>query len=316
MSKIHNIQYKVTVIMSTYNGHKYIKEQLDSLIKQKDVLINLFIRDDGSSDDTVSIVKSYAEKFNDLKVIQEKNIGATASFHRAARLALNVGEETDYYAFCDQDDIWQEKKLITAINIISKKDGNKPNLYFSNLMMMNNNGELQGLLLNNDLVSDSRYNALAAIYTYGCTCVFNRTALEKFCCLDEKLNYIYHDNWLYSICSFLGNVWYDSESYLLYRQTGENVSGQKKTGISVWGQRFLKIFKLSEDKRIYESIALGLLLSFEKELLPEDIILLNQIKNYRHSIVDKMALITSKRMKTSNISKNLCIIGRIILGRL
>lgn len=61
MSKIHNIQYKVTVIMSTYNGHKYIKEQLDSLIKQKDVLINLFIRDDGSSDDTVSIVKSYAE---------------------------------------------------------------------------------------------------------------------------------------------------------------------------------------------------------------------------------------------------------------
>lgn len=307
--------YLVTVIMSTYNGHEYIEQQLESLLIQQGVRINLFVRDDGSKDNTIELIKLYSNKFNSLTIISEANIGATASFHRAAKLSLN-SEITEYYAFCDQDDIWLEDKLITGIRKISHLDNKYPNLYFSNLMMMNNDGDLLGTLLDNSLVSCSSYNALAAIYAYGCTCVFNRSALEKFCCLPEANRYIYHDNWMYSICCFMGTVFYDQNSYMRYRQTGSNVSGEKKTGLSIWIQRLSKLFNLSEDKRIYESIAQNLVDSFQNQLNREDYIFLKRICNYRSSCKDKVYLLITKRMKTNRYTKNACIIGRILLNRL
>lgn len=306
----------VTIIMSTYNGHKYIREQLESLVDQKGVTINLVVRDDGSCDDTISIIESFDGKFNHIAVVQESNVGATASFHCAAKLALETQPPTEYYAFCDQDDIWMKDKIISGIAAIDKMDNSKPNMYFTNLMMTNNDGEHLGMLLDDNLVSTQHDTALAAICTYGCTCIFNRTALKKFCQLDESLRYVYHDNWLYSVCSFLGNVVYDRQSHIYYRQTGHNVSGQKKVGGAAWIQRFEKLWKLKDDKRIYESIAIGLLDSFKNELPKEDIYFLNLMTTYRSNIKARLLLLNSKRLRTSKLSKNVCIIGRILLGYL
>lgn len=308
--------YCVTIIMSTYNGHEYIKQQLDSIVVQKGVSINLFVRDDGSSDNTVAIVDSYRESFNWVKIVKEDNIGATASFHRAAKLAMETLPATDYYAFCDQDDVWQEDKIISGIEQIAEMDSQKPNMYFSNLMMVNNEGVRLGILLDDDLVSTRHETVLAAICTYGCTCVFNRTALEKFCQLNESLRYIYHDNWLYSVCGFLGTVIYDSQPHIYYRQTGNNVSGQKKVGGGIWIQRLMKLKTIKNDKRIYESIAVGLLECFESELACEDVLFLRQIKNYRSNLRSRLILLTSKRLRTQKMSKNICILGRILLGKL
>lgn len=315
MNHEQDILYPVTIIMSTYNGTKYLKEQLDSLLNQQGVSINLFVRDDGSKDDTIKLLNLYADKFNSMKIIPEDNIGATASFHRAAKLAFE-DVETEYYAFCDQDDIWLSDKLLSGIRIIGKEKRNRPNLYFSNLMMVDNSGNLLGNLLDDRVVSCKRYNALASIGTYGCTCVFNRSALEMFCRLDESKNYIYHDNWLYSVCVFLGSAFYDKESHIRYRQTGENVSGNKKIGVAVWVGRLKTLFRLKSDKRIYESIAKELLANFDKELQPDDKEFLTCVANYRNSFKEKWKLLISKRMRTSSVSKNVCIIGRIILGRL
>ena len=306
----------VTVIMSTYNGQKNIIEQLESLLNQRDVKINLLIRDDGSNDDTVSIINSYVDKFNKLVVICENNIGATLSFHRAAELALKKCEETDYYAFCDQDDIWLDDKLITGIKAISNDSYKKPNLYFSNLMMMNNNKELIGMLIDDNLVSVSKSNALAAIYTYGCTCIFNRVALEKFCELNKELRYIYHDNWMYAVCIFLGSGHYDNDAHIRYRQTGENVSGEKKQGIKLWIHRFQLLFKFKEEKRIYESISKGLLECFVNEMDADDVCFLNLICNYRNNLYAKIKLLFSNKMKTKSLQKNICIFGRILTNRL
>ena len=314
LNYMQNKKYLVTVIMSTYNGQEYLEEQLESLLNQIGVKINLVVRDDGSKDSTVNILKKYSNKFHNLVVFSEINIGATASFHKAAHLAM-CEKETDYYAFCDQDDIWEEDKLITAINKLSLLDQDFPVLYYSNLMMVDNNGKKLGMLLNDSLICSS-YNALAAIYTYGCTCVFNRVALSKFCKLSHDFDFIYHDNWMYSVCMFLGFVVYDPDSKINYRQTGKNVSGNKKTGIAVWGQRFSKILKLNKDKRIYENIALSLINNFEEEIVADDLFLLKKICNYRFSLKDKFFLIFSKRMKTGNLSKDVCIVGRILLNKL
>ena len=132
----------VTVIMSTYNGSSYLASQLESLLVQKDVAIRLFVRDDGSSDDTVQILQRYAHRFLSLDIVEGENLGATESFHVASQLALEKNDPADYYAFCDQDDIWLENKLSIAVNQLSKITSDKPLLYFSNLMMVNNQMDL------------------------------------------------------------------------------------------------------------------------------------------------------------------------------
>lgn len=307
--------YSVTVIMSTYNGEEYIVEQLNSLMRQINISIYLLVRDDGSSDNTVNIIKKYQSVFAGMIIFEENNIGATKSFHRAAKLAYE-NFQTDYYSFCDQDDIWEDEKLIKAIKELEKTDSYRPAMYFSNLMMVNNSKEKLGMLLDDSIVSKSRKNPMAAIYTYGCTCVFNSIALNKFICLKDRYQYIYHDNWLYSICVFLGTVIYDNKSYILYRQTGKNVSGEKKTGIMEWLNRMIKLKYLSGDKRIYESIAINLLAEFINDLYNEDIILLKEISNYRFKLSDKFKLIFNKRMYTKKLSKNICILGRICINRL
>ena len=70
----------IAVLMSTYNGQKYIREQIDCILSQKDVDVQLFIRDDGSSDDTVSIVKEYTEKYPNVHFYQGENLGVGSSF--------------------------------------------------------------------------------------------------------------------------------------------------------------------------------------------------------------------------------------------
>ncbi len=303
----------VTVIMSTYNGHSYIKEQLDSLLSQKSVLINLFVRDDGSSDDTVHIIENYKNKFNALKLVKGKNLGPTSSFHKAAEDAKDCFF-TEYYAFCDQDDIWLDNKLDIAISHIDASDNNRPSLYFSNLMMMTDDGQMLGMLLEDDLVSHTREKALAAIYTYGCTCVFNRKALEKFTCLSIDKKYIFHDNWMFAVCAFLGTVYYDKASYINYRQTGHNVSGNKRTGWRIWEQRLVKLFSLKTDQRIYESIAKELLNNFGDCLSDEDKRFLEVVSEYRKNIKYKLELLNSERIRTCSRSKNFCIKGRILLN--
>ena len=119
---------KVAILMSTYNGEKYLKEQLDSLLNQTYKNIDIYIRDDESKDSTVEIIENYMKSVDNIKLIKGKNLGFVKSFFE---LLKNV-EEADYYAYCDQDDIWMEDKIQRVVEHLSKLDENKPNLYFSN----------------------------------------------------------------------------------------------------------------------------------------------------------------------------------------
>lgn len=115
---------KVCVMMSTYNGADFIEEQIESIRKQNQVAVDLYIRDDGSTDRTVELLRMYS-RYDHIFVWEEKQTGVADSFWN---LLERMGEY-EYYAFADQDDIWDCDKLIKAVQAIQKTENYGRPLY-------------------------------------------------------------------------------------------------------------------------------------------------------------------------------------------
>lgn len=209
---------KVAVLLSTYNGEKYLTEQLNSILIQEDVIVNLYVRDDGSTDNTLKILYEFAAKNINITVFKGENVGFAESFY--SLLKMNIG--ADYYAFSDQDDIWEKNKLITAIKSIN--NSKKPMLYYSNLNVFDMVNNSRYYLYNNEYVKKyfSRY---FYIYNgYGCTMVWNSELMSEL----KKLKMpkgITHDIWVNLVANSIGNSFYDSNSYINYRVHGGNACG-------------------------------------------------------------------------------------------
>ena len=121
---MENLLTEITVFMSTYNGSRYLRDQINSILNQEGVHVKLVVRDDGSSDETLDVLNEYAGK---IVVISGINIGCEKSFLEL----LYSNFKSKYYAFADQDDIWVSDKLKTAIEKI--RDDEFPSLYACNL---------------------------------------------------------------------------------------------------------------------------------------------------------------------------------------
>lgn len=132
---------KVNIVMSTYNGEKYLREQMDSLLRQRYENIDIYVRDDGSKDNTVKILKEY-EKSYGIHVIEGENKGYAASFIEV----LAAAEDGDYWSFCDQDDIWFPEKVSLAVKWLDGQKQDKPLLYYSLSEMFDESGKSLGIL--------------------------------------------------------------------------------------------------------------------------------------------------------------------------
>ena len=117
------LKKQFAVLMSTYNGELFIKEQIDSILAQKDVDITLYIRDDGSNDNTVKLIKEYIKKYDCIRFMNDNNnLRPGASFMKLLLSVLKKEKKYDFYAFADQDDIWLENKVETLLNEIKKDE--------------------------------------------------------------------------------------------------------------------------------------------------------------------------------------------------
>ena len=105
--------------MSTYNGEKYLREQIDSILNQDYPEISLLIRDDGSTDGTVDILKEYAQKYRDIDYYVGENLGVQNSFFD---LMKRADKRAYYYAFADQDDVWLPGKIKRAIELLEREE--------------------------------------------------------------------------------------------------------------------------------------------------------------------------------------------------
>lgn len=211
----------VAVLVSTYNGEKYIKEQLDSILNQTYKNIKVFVRDDGSNDSTINILKEYKDK---IYFIKGKNLGITCSFKDLLTKAKNF----NYYAFCDQDDVWDKNKIKFAVEKLNEVNNDSiPILYASSFANYDKN--MKFLSNANKKTNISFENSLFETVSPGMTMVFNQKAKEYFCStvLNQKG---LHDGWMNRICSGIGKVIYDDRVTVYYRRY-EGTTTVSKTNI-------------------------------------------------------------------------------------
>ncbi len=220
----------VQILMSTYNGEKYLKEQMESILNQTIGIENLFIlvRDDGSTDNTINILKEYKNKHpNNLNYYLGKNLGPCYSFFD---LVKNANVVYDFFAFSDQDDYWLPNKLEMAIKKLKKENMSTPLLYSSKYTIVDNNlNEIIGQ--NAKKVKFTSFeNSLIENVATGCTEVFNKEMLLLLNKVNEKktVDFFMHDWVLYMLSTSLGKYIYDTNSYLLYRQHDNNVLGASR----------------------------------------------------------------------------------------
>lgn len=223
--------YKVAVMMSTYNGDKYLNEQIETILNQQDVDVYLYVRDDGSVDKTQNILAEYSKIYNNKFIwIQGKNIGPAKSF---MDIVYSIGI-FDYYAFSDQDDYWLPDKLINAIRQLDT-DTLTPQLYFSKKTIVDRC--LNILNIEDTKIRDVSFGcAILNSKASGCTMVFNKALFKQV--RKYPVNFIQmHDAYIYKVAAAIGKVIYDNKSYIKYRQHGNNCVGSDLDGFKLFIKR-------------------------------------------------------------------------------
>jgi glycosyltransferase involved in cell wall biosynthesis len=218
----------VAILLATYNGVKFLAEQLDSIERQTHTNWHVYASDDGSSDDTISILESYRERWGNekLRISQGPQRGHAANF---LSLVRDECIKADYYAFCDQDDVWIEDKLERSINAVGIIGETKPALYGSRTTLIDKNGCAIGF---SPLFSrePSLKNALVQSLFGGNTMLLNNATRDCLCLIPYEQEVISHD-WLsyLLVCACDGEVYYDAVPSLLYRQHGDNAIGSNNS---------------------------------------------------------------------------------------
>lgn len=212
---------KIAVLVSAYDGEKYIGQQLDSVLRQTYPNVEVLVRDDGSTDHTRDILRKYKES-GKIRLYGGKNKGFVKSF----LTLLAHAPEAEYYAWCDQDDVWRKGKLARAVSKIQEAEKEVPDLpilYFSDYDFYDQNLKYIGKGIDYSM-GPSFANALMDCIPLGITCVFNRKArqmivekMPRYCCGQ--------DWWVYLICISMGKVIYDrGYSSVKYRRLSTSVS--------------------------------------------------------------------------------------------
>lgn len=239
---------KIAILLATYNSQIYLKEQLDSLLNQSYKKFTVYIRDDGSTDSTIEIVKSYCNRHSNFVLLDDFVL------HRRSMgsfLWLLEHVTADYYMFCDHDDVWLPAKV--EMSLKKMKDIEQPHraaLVCSDLVVVDsnlkviNNSFWDYMKLRPDLLTKKEYAMHCNIFT-GCTMLINEEAKKLVYPVSE--NAIIHDAWIaLRILANEGIVGCIKEPLILYRQHGGNVYGAHEVNI---GWRFY-ITKLFFVKRI------------------------------------------------------------------
>ncbi len=221
---------KILVIMSTYNGEKYLHEQIDSILNQKtDYEVHLCIRDDGSKDRTCDIVEEYTEKYTEeVKLIRGENKGYNASFFSL----MQGAEGYDYYSISDQDDVWLPDKLQIACDAIDKVEEDIPVLYASISHLVHDDLVPYGTTRKKEREM-TMYNTIIQNICPGHTQVMNNRLLEMLKGdIDTSRIYVY-DSWIQNVANLYGRIVFDNEPHTYYRQYEGNQLG---SGVGKLGQ--------------------------------------------------------------------------------
>lgn len=293
---------RITVLLATYNGEKYLKEQIDSIFDQDyQGKIQILARDDASKDHTMDLLKEY-EKHHNLTVLQGNGQGAFQNFYALIKEA----GDSDYYAYSDQDDVWLKNKLSTAVSKIGKT--NIPTIYFSKNTIVNEKLELINARMDNNDYSHIHDLPIVIIRNIcqGNTCVFNQAMMHEL--KKASINFEFpHDWWTYLVClSVNGQVIFDPQSHILYRQTSRNVIGSRK-GILFRIKRRMKIMT-GKKNHMVEQACQTLIDTYHQELSIVNLRSLEKVAHYRRSPKDFLRLLLSPEFYKGSVHDSLYLI--------
>lgn len=229
----------VAILLCTFNGAAFLREQLDSLARQTHENWRLWVSDDGSTDATLQILEAWQAEHPDrqVRILRGPQRGFAANF---LSLTCNSAITADYFAFCDQDDIWQAEKLQRALDWIATVPAVLPALYCSRTRLISEQGQERGL--------SPRFsrqpgfaNALVQNIGGGNTMLFNASACNLLRKAGPDVPVFTHDWWTYILITGCGGrVHYDPHPAIQYRQHSSNLIG-RNTGwpARVWRLRLL-----------------------------------------------------------------------------
>lgn len=296
------------ILMSSYNGEKYIAEQIESILRQKQISTRLIIRDDGSTDTTIDIINKYIdENPGKIELIRGENVGIHKSFSELLRNC----PESDYIAFSDQDDLWDEDKLFCAISQLKKDEGD----FYSCASrlcdeQLNEYGETTRNRAQNEHYM-SKYNSILTPGVQGCTIVISNK-LKRFL-MDHKFPDSYgHDTWITIIAYLFFYCIYDETPHMLYRQHNNSWTGNRTKRISQL-KRETRFFILG--MRRYSCLARDILERFKDELDTNTCNLFSVLAKKKKSFRDKMILIKNRQFTKYGKYRNVIFKLFILLGR-
>lgn len=229
MFKRRNMEELVEILMPTYNGEKYLKEQIDSILNQSYKNIKLIISDDFSTDSTSKILDDYKKKDNRIEVFyQPKNIGVVNNIEF---LIKNV--KASFFMLADQDDYWLVDKVKKSIELLND---NNADILLGDLEVVDEKLNTiypsfnDYMLLSrkiNKYINSNKLNYLYNCFT-GCTICAKSQIIDKILPLPNNSKFVIHDFWIGLMASLNGKVVYMPEKYIKYRQHGNNQLGTEK----------------------------------------------------------------------------------------
>ena len=221
--------------------------------------------------------------------------------------------KADFYAFCDQDDVWDSNKLNAAIKKLENFDEKEPSLYFSNTRLVDSNI----VPLDTKLKVKPKITLGSALLinpVTGCTEVFNHTLLEIMKKYDNDSIYM-HDGWSYRLCMAIGgNAIFDENSFISYRQHENNVVGGTSSVYKKFKRRIKNV--ITERNRIRETDAKELIKGYSELIPEENLRKIEKVAFYRDSPIIKLQLLFDKELKTNSLEHNFAFICAVLLDAL
>lgn len=300
---------RVDILLATYNGEKYLDEQIASIFDQTYQDIRLLIRDDGSSDRTLSLIFNNHIKDNVVFLDGKKNLGAAGSFFE---LLKHSDPEAQFFAFCDQDDIWYPDKLDRAVKALSEISKTVPVMYFTRLELVDENNDL---IKPSDIPRHVGFgNALIENIATGCTLVMNQAARNIIVsALPSRC--LMHDSWCYLVISAFGEIIYDAKPSIRYRQHSNNAIGAATTNINNLVRRIKRFnwnnkntFRFSDQAKCFYAL-------FGKNISSDKQHLVFTLLSAKTSLQSRIKLIFNRKIKRQKSLDDLAVRILILLNR-
>ena len=266
---------KIDILMATYNGEKYLVEQLDSIINQTYHNWNLLIRDDNSTDKTLEIIQNYHKKDKRIKILKDNkgNLGIVRNFEE-----LLKNSESEFIMFSDQDDIWVENKLDMYLKMIEKIK-NKGFMIHSDAILFDKNKSniLKDTFISKKAINKGLENVFFNYFVQGATILISKE-IKNFILPFPKEVYL-HDRYIHLISELFFERIFVNKALIYYRQHGDNQIGAKNTIRELLSKRYFDERDRQLIKVIYNKY--GSLLTEDKKKLIEEYFKITDIKKNR-----------------------------------